>query len=99
MGGEELSTSCSEPVQQVSERLQTTVAGLRPCGNTALGPALAVAVGLARGRPGSKIMLCTDGMANNGVGAIKDRTQVCPFYGDIARHAAEEGTCISVVTM
>merc|ERR1712190_566344 len=46
-----------------------------------------------------KIVLCTDGMANNGVGAIKDRSQVVEFYGDIGRRAAEEGTCISVITM
>merc|ERR1712176_1232056 len=38
-------------------------------------------------------------MANNGVGTIKNRNQVCPFYANIARRAAEEGTCISVVTM
>jgi len=97
--GEELGAHCSEQVADVLERLRATVAGLKPCGNTALGPALAVGVGLASGRPGSKIVLCTDGMANNGVGAIRDRSQDVPFYGDIARRAAEEGTCISVVTM
>merc|ERR1740138_1496243 len=97
--GQELAQACSEPVAEVAERLETTVAGLKPCGNTALGPALAVGVGLASGRPGSKIVLCTDGMANNGVGAIRNRNQEVPFYGDIARRAAEEGTCISVVTM
>jgi hypothetical protein len=74
------------------------LAGLKPCGNTALGPALTVGVGLANGRPGSKIVICTDGMANNGVGAIRNG-QANPFYGDIARLAAEEGTCISVITM
>jgi len=97
--GEELGVSCSETVGKAGERLRATVAGLRACGNTALGPALAVGVGMASGHAGSKIVLCTDGMANNGVGAIKDRDQACPFYGDIARRAAEEGTCISVVTM
>lgn len=97
--GEALGSACSEPVAEVAERLRATVGALRPCGNTALGPALAVGVGLASGRPGSKIVLCTDGMANNGVGAIRNRNQEVPFYGDIARRAAEEGTCISVVTM
>mmetsp|Transcript_79435 Transcript_79435/g.199620 ORF Transcript_79435/g.199620 Transcript_79435/m.199620 type:complete len:1284 (+) Transcript_79435:52-3903(+) len=97
--GQELGSACSEPVSRVGQRLRSTVSRLRPCGNTALGPALAVGVGLARGRPGSKIVLCTDGMANNGVGAIRNRGEACPFYGDIARRAAEEGTCISVVTM
>jgi hypothetical protein len=97
--GQQLGSFCSEHVADVSERLEATVMGLKPCGNTALGPALAASVGLASGRPGSKIFLCTDGMANNGVGAIKSRNQVVEFYGDIGRRAAEEGTCISVITM
>merc|ERR1719230_1027488 len=42
--GEELGADCSEQVVDVGERLRTTVAALRPCGNTALGPALAVGV-------------------------------------------------------
>jgi actin-related protein len=96
--GQELGSECSEPVAEVGKRLQSTLASLKPCGNTALGPALAVGVGLASGRPGSKIVICTDGMANNGVGAIQ-KGKSNPFYGDIARRAAEEGTCISVITM
>mmetsp|Transcript_133412 Transcript_133412/g.426492 ORF Transcript_133412/g.426492 Transcript_133412/m.426492 type:complete len:1270 (+) Transcript_133412:62-3871(+) len=97
--GQELAESCSEMVGGVGHRLRGIVAGLRVSGNTALGPALAVSIGLASGHAGSKIILCTDGMANNGVGAIGNRSEVCPFYGDIARRAAEEGTCISIVTM
>jgi len=97
--GQGLGSLCSEKVADVSERLNATISGLKPSGNTALGPALATAVGLASGRPGSKIVLCTDGMANNGVGAIKNRDQVVEFYGDIGRRAAEEGTSISVITM
>jgi len=97
--GQELGSQCSEKIVDVAERLETTVAGLKPSGNTALGPSLAVAVGLAGGRPGSKIILCTDGMANNGIGAIRNRNQAVEFYGDIGRRAAEEGTCISIITM
>eukprot|EP00930_Biecheleria_cincta_P052686 TRINITY_DN3797_c0_g1_i2.p1 TRINITY_DN3797_c0_g1~~TRINITY_DN3797_c0_g1_i2.p1 ORF type:complete len:1298 (+),score=257.87 TRINITY_DN3797_c0_g1_i2:313-3894(+) len=97
--GQELGSLCSEQVVNAAERLETTLAGLKPCGNTALGPALAVGVGLASKRLGSKIVLCTDGMANNGVGAIRDRNAVVEFYGDIGRRAAEEGTSISVITM
>jgi len=99
MKGKDLGSVCSEELGDVAERLEATVASLKPSGNTALGPALAVAVGLASGRAGSKIVLCTDGMANNGVGAIQDRKQIVDFYGDIGRRAAEEGTCISVITM
>jgi len=97
--GKQLSLSCTEQVEQASERLRTTVARLKPCGNTALGPALTVGVGLASQHPGSKIVVCTDGMANNGVGAIRNRNEPVEFYGDIGRCAAEEGTCISVITM
>lgn len=97
--GMELGTVCSEAVRSTGGRLRETITNLRPCGNTALGPALAVGVGLASGHAGSKIVLCTDGMANNGVGAIKNREHRCSFYEDIARRAAEEGTCISVITM
>jgi hypothetical protein len=97
--GQELASSCTDRISEVATRLSTTVSGLKPCGNTALGPALAVAVGLASSRPGSKIVLCTDGMANNGVGAIRNRDETVDFYGDMGRHAAEEGTCISVITM
>merc|ERR1712178_231 len=35
----------------------------------------------------------------NGVGAIRNKNQVVDFYSEIGRRAAEEGTCISVVTM
>merc|ERR1712232_1443990 len=96
--GQALGESCTDTVGSASERLMATVANLRPSGNTALGPALSVGVGLASGRPGTKIVLCTDGMANNGGGAIQ-KNKECLFYADIARRAAEEGTCISVITM
>jgi len=97
--GVELGLQCSDKVTDSIDRLLATVGALRPCGNTALGPALAVSVGLASGHPGTRIVLCTDGMANNGVGSIKNGSEVCPFYSSIACRAAEEGTCISVVTM
>jgi hypothetical protein len=48
-------------------------------GSTALGPALLLSVAMAaRGKPGSKVILYTDGMANIGLGAFSssgvDRT-------------------------
>jgi len=97
--GKELNLCCSAQIADSSNRVKVTVSRLKPQGNTALGPALAVSVGMASGRPGSKIVLCTDGMANNGVGAIQQRGQILEFYGDMGRRAAEEGTCISVITM
>lgn len=40
-------------------------------GRTALGPGLLAALGLAsQGKPGSMVILCTDGLANVGIGAL-----------------------------
>lgn len=96
--GHELCERCMESVAEAAERLGSTVASLKPCGYTALGPALAIGVGMASGRLGSKIVLFTDGMANNGVGAVQ-KGILNPFYTDMGRRAGEEGTCISVITM
>lgn len=44
---------------------------------TALGPALVLGIGLCEGTKGSKIILCTDGLANVGVGSMGE----APVYG------------------
>lgn len=45
-------------------------------GGTALGPALLYSVLIAARKPGSKVLLCTDGMANIGLGRLdKDSTK------------------------
>ena len=46
---------------------------LEETGPTALGPALATAIAMAaEGAPGSQIVLCTDGLANVGLGAFDE---------------------------
>lgn len=43
----------------------------KPLGGTALGPGLLTSVVMAgEGGPGSVVVLCTDGMANEGIGAM-----------------------------
>jgi len=42
-------------------------------GATALGPALLSSIALAsQGKPGSKVIICTDGLANMGLGNLED---------------------------
>lgn len=42
-------------------------------GRTALGPGIATAVCMAsEGKPGSSVVICTDGLANIGLGAFSD---------------------------
>ncbi len=44
--------------------------GLSTGGTTALGPALALCVGMASNFPSAEIILCTDGVSNVGVGNL-----------------------------
>jgi hypothetical protein len=46
---------------------------LEETGPTALGPALLTSIAMAAdGKPGSSVVLCTDGLANVGLGAFDD---------------------------
>ena len=72
-------------------------------GCTALGPALAVAVGMCSKRVGSQVIVCTDGVANVGVGSLDSKTGKEPtgtFYNAVMPMAAKaSGTSISILTL
>ena len=66
-------------------------------GATALGPALYLSAAMASKYPGSKVIICTDGKANIGLGNLDnldtdDQYQSTEnFYSEVAQHAAETG--------
>lgn len=66
-------------------------------GQTALGPALLLSVTIAKAVPGSKVIVCTDGMANIGLGSLDvgdDEAayeQASAFYKDVGTMATEAG--------
>jgi len=60
----------SVPIAKNMEDLSKKVFALEEGGQTALGPALVVAVAMASQSKGSKVILCTDGLANIGLGAL-----------------------------
>lgn len=74
-------------------------------GPTALGPALLVSTTMAAKFRGSKVILCTDGLANVGMGKLDnfkndaERDECIQFYEDIADSAADNGVSISVITI
>ena len=46
---------------------------LEESGPTALGPALITSIAMAsQGNPGSQVIVCTDGLANVGVGSFEN---------------------------
>jgi len=58
------------PIKQAKAYLSKKVSGLEEDGQTTLGPALLLSVQLASQAPGSKVIMCTDGLANRGVGNL-----------------------------
>lgn len=79
---------------------------LEETGPTALGPGLASAIAIAaQGAPGSSVVLCTDGLANVGLGAfdeVKTQEQVREtetFYEKLGEYAKQKGVTVSIVSI
>ncbi|CAK83958.1 unnamed protein product (macronuclear) [Paramecium tetraurelia] len=87
------------PVKAQAETLLKKFEKLQEKGQTALGPALISALQLAKiGKPGSMIIICTDGLANLGLGSL-DNDANKQFYEDLGAFASQCGVVISVVTI
>ncbi|XP_063043442.1 circularly permutated Ras protein 1 isoform X2 [Engraulis encrasicolus] len=97
--------TCSTPhcIAESQQFLTKRVKELREHGATALGPAALVSVAVASQYPGSKVIICTDGCANIGLGQLEqDQSHgAAPspyFYSQLANYAAEKGVIVSVMT-
>eukprot|EP01022_Parablepharisma_sp_SALTPOND_P016535 TRINITY_DN244_c0_g2_i1.p1 TRINITY_DN244_c0_g2~~TRINITY_DN244_c0_g2_i1.p1 ORF type:complete len:670 (+),score=77.61 TRINITY_DN244_c0_g2_i1:945-2954(+) len=92
----------SKPLKDSYPHLLDTLKSLRTGGATALGPALLISVALAtQGKPGSKVVICTDGLANRGLGSLGagQEEKAGEFYNQVAEYAKSKGVTISVVTL
>jgi hypothetical protein len=83
--------------------LRDKMNALETSGSTALGPGLLASVSLAsKGKPGSKVILCTDGLANSGLGSLEgygSEKESKKFYEKIGNYAKSKGISISVITI
>ena len=75
-------------------------------GPTALGPALLTSIALAaQGAPGSTVIVCTDGLANIGLGAFDDiyteeeSKGVDDYYKKLGNYAKEHGVQVNIVSI
>jgi len=57
-------------VKDTRENLSKKIFELEENGQTALGPALVISILLAARSSGSQVIVCTDGLANKGVGYL-----------------------------
>lgn len=71
-----------------------------------MGPALASAIAVAgQGAPGSSVVLCTDGLANVGLGsfdniyAADDIKKSEEFYERLGEYAKSKGVSVSIVSI
>ncbi len=62
----------ARPVKDSHKQLSEKLFGLEEMSSTALGPALLAAITIAGRTRGSRVIVCTDGLANVGVGSLED---------------------------
>ncbi len=75
----------SRTVKESKEKILNSLWNLEETGSTALGPALLLGITIASSRPASKVILCTDGLANTGIGSLEGKqTDYTPFYTELA---------------
>lgn len=79
---------------------------LEETGPTALGPAVATSIAMAaEGAPGSQVVICTDGLANIGLGAFDEAktndeiARVDEFYERLGQFAKSKGLTINIVSI
>ena len=66
-------TSLQKSIKDTKKHLSQKLIALEETGPTALGPAVLTAIAMAgEGAPGSSVIVCTDGLANIGLGNFDD---------------------------
>ena len=93
-------------IKDTSKVLSEKLMALEETGPTALGPGLASAIALAsQGAPGSSVVLCTDGLANVGLGAFDEvRTEeqakaTTAFYERLGEFAKSKGLTVNIISI
>lgn len=90
----------SKSIGETDKHLLERVKELKPLGGTALGPGLLTAVAMAgEGTPGSLVILCTDGMATDGLGAFTGGNNALAneFYIKVGEYAKSKGVMVNML--
>jgi len=95
----------SVPLKDSHNFLMKQLFSIEETGQTALGPAILFSLNLISGvSPGSRIILCTDGISNMGVGSMDQKTSISEiqelkdFYTNMGLFAKEKGIIIDLIT-
>ena len=93
-------------IEKTRKPLEQKLMALEETGPTALGPAVLTAISLAsKGSLGSTVILCTDGLANVGLGAFddikneEDALKADEFYERVGQYAKTKGVTVNIVSI
>uniref|UniRef100_A0A6A7G8Q6 Sec23/Sec24 trunk domain containing protein n=2 Tax=Hirondellea gigas TaxID=1518452 RepID=A0A6A7G8Q6_9CRUS len=92
------------PIEKSMNDLAEKLFGLEESGPTALGPGLAVAVAMASVKNGSEVILCTDGLANVGLGTLDassdaEKEKAENWYEGMGNYASMNGVTVNVISI
>lgn len=103
MGKGLFKTHMQHTVNESFAKIFKSLDGIEESGSTALGPALCFAVGMAsQAAQGGSIILCTDGLANRGLGSLmneSDEDNARQFYNKVADFANHHAVMINITTI
>lgn len=94
-------------VKDSAKELQKKLMSMEETGPTALGPAVAtsIAMAAASGVQGSQVVICTDGLANVGLGSFDeaktddDFAAIEKFYTTLGEFAKDKGLTINIISI
>lgn len=93
-------------IKETEKNLVKSLMSIEETGPTALGPAVATSIAMAaQGAPGSQVVICTDGLANVGLGAFDEAktpeqtAKVEEFYERVGVYAKSKGLTINIVSI
>jgi hypothetical protein len=88
------------PIRDTKEKIENRLYQLEACGSTSLGPALLFSIQIAGKKPGSQVILCTDGLANNGFGNLEENSEdSVPVYENLTNLAIKSRVSVSIITL
>ncbi|KAJ3440009.1 hypothetical protein M0812_16055 [Anaeramoeba flamelloides] len=96
----------TQTIKKSSASLIEKLYSLKENGCTALGPGVLVSIAIASQVPGSKVVLCTDGLSNIGYGKLEDTKSqevdqkiVSKQYDSISQYGKNSNVIIDLITL
>jgi len=102
--GNQLANQLQTNIEQSHPEFTKIILSLTEHGATALGPALLASISIAGTTRGSSVILCTDGIANVGLGTLEnyvpdDNSPATLFYTRVSTDALQRGVAVSILSI